>query len=676
MTVGEPSHRRGGQPWIAAQDAQHPVSAAAVTCEAGHDGEYAADCANRPERPLRLRSGEKWSGSFVCMGIRDADIDAVRAATDLVAVIGQHTEVKRSGRQWMARCPIHGERTPSLSISPEKGVWYCFGCQRSGDAITFVREVEGLDFVGAVERLAAAAGIVVERTGGDDRSRRRRRRLLELIDAAAGFYHEQLLEASDADDARRYLAGRGIDTNTIAKYRIGWAPDNWDRLVVHLSAGKDDTLDAGLGFVSKNGRLCDFFRGRVLFPVRDERGATVGFGGRVLPGGDGPKYINTPNSCRVYDKSRVLYGLYEHRRQIVKEAQAVVCEGYTDVIGCAVAGLSTAVAPCGTAMTEEHIKLLRRFSAERLVLTFDADAAGATAAARLHEWEHAHTVRMLVAQLPEGADPGSLAYSDPGQLVAATETPVEMLRWRVERSLTEADLSTIGNRAAAAAAAARIVADHPDPMVRDPFLMEIARRCSVDPSHLRAAAAAARSGDTGPDLAAGTTASTVVGVAEPVSEAEAEAVRLALHHGSEIAGWLQPELFCDPVCGEAFGVLRDCGGDVAAACAAATPPASGLLARLAAIGPGKAAPADVEGVMAGVARLAAQRAIRALVADTATSTDPARSRHLADCVTWLKQRTELLSDHTPSRSEALRELLPWLVEHRSAQLAALAAGAA
>ena len=611
------------------------------------------------------------------MGIRDADLDAVRAATDLVALIGQHTEVKRSGRSWMARCPIHGERTPSLSISAEKGVWYCFGCERHGDAITFVREVEGLDFVGAVEHLAARAGIVVEQTSGADRGRSRRRHLLDMVEAAAGFYHTALLDSGDAGDARQYLTDRGIDGDTIKQYRVGWAGAGWDRLVRHLDASKDDAVDAGLGRVSaKTGRLLDFFHARIVFPVHDERGSVVGFGGRVLPGGDGPKYMNTSGSCRVYDKSRVLYGLFEHRRHIVKAAEAVVCEGYTDVIGCAQAGIANAVAPCGTALTEDHVKLLKRFSAQRLVLAFDADTAGAAAAARLHEWEAAHSVRMTVAQLPDGSDPGSLAQTDPARLSEAVAEPVEMLRWQVERSLDAADLGSIGSRAAAAATAAKIVAGHPDPMVRDPFLGEIAQRCSVDVAHLRVAAgrvagrpnvSSGDAGRDGPRFDDGDAPDDGDGVGAPVSETEAEAVRLALHHSDAVAGWLRAELFCDPVCAEAFTALRAAGGDAAAACAASTSAAGGLLARLAAAG---AAPTDVEGVMAGVARLAAQRALRAMVADAAAASDPAVARHLAECVAWLKQRADLLTVHTAGRGEALREILPWLVEHRAARVGA------
>ena len=219
------------------------------------------------------------------MGIVADDIAKVRAATDIVAIIGEHTEIKRSGRQWMARCPLHGERTPSLSVSPEKGVYYCFGCQRSGDAITFVQEIEGLDFAGAVEMLAGRVGIQLRYDSRDESAvRGRRKRLLEAVAAARDFYHQRLLDGRDAGPARHYLRSRGYDGDLVRQWKLGWAPDDWDVLARRLGLSDDDLRDSGLGFVNRGGRQQDFFRGRVLFPISDERGDVVGFGGRVMPG--------------------------------------------------------------------------------------------------------------------------------------------------------------------------------------------------------------------------------------------------------------------------------------------------------------------------------------------------------------------------------------------------------
>ncbi|NIT97274.1 MAG: DNA primase, partial [Actinobacteria bacterium] len=180
------------------------------------------------------------------MGIHDEDIAKVRAAADLVALIGEHTEIKRSGRSWMARCPLHGERTPSLSVSPEKGVYYCFGCQRSGDAITFVQEIDNLDFVGAVESLASRYGIQLRYTSkGEGATRARKRTLLDAVAKAVDFYHERLLSGDDAGEARGYLRSRGYDGDIVRKYRIGWAPDGWDTLAKRLRLSADDLRDSG-----------------------------------------------------------------------------------------------------------------------------------------------------------------------------------------------------------------------------------------------------------------------------------------------------------------------------------------------------------------------------------------------------------------------------------------------
>jgi DNA primase len=234
------------------------------------------------------------------MGIHDDDIAKVRESADLVALIGEHTEIKRSGRQWMARCPMHGERTPSLSVSPEKGVYYCFGCSRSGDAITFVQEMDNLDFAGAVESLASRYGVQLRYTSKDEGSHRARKRtLLDAVAKAVDFYHDRLLNSPDAGEARGYLRSRGYDGEVVRRYRIGWAPDDWDKLAKHLRLSADDLRDSGLGFVNKAGRQQDSFRARVMFPIEDERGDPVGFGGRILPGHEGSKYTHTTNESAV-----------------------------------------------------------------------------------------------------------------------------------------------------------------------------------------------------------------------------------------------------------------------------------------------------------------------------------------------------------------------------------------
>ena len=588
------------------------------------------------------------------MGIVADDVARVRAATDIVAIIGEHTEIKRSGRQWMARCPLHGERTPSLSVSPGKGVYYCFGCQRSGDVITFVQEIEGLDFAGAVEMLAGRAGIRVQYTSRDESAARsRRRRLLESVVAARDFYHRRLLDSPDAGPARNYLRSRDYDGDLVRRWKIGWAPDGWDRLARQLRLSDDDLRDSGLGFVNRRGRQQDFFRGRILFPITDERGDPVGFGGRIMPGVDGPKYLNTSTDAKTYDKSRVLYGLHEHRRQIVKAGRAVVCEGYTDVIGCATAGIELAVATCGTALTEEHVRLLKRFSADRLVLAFDADAAGAAAAGRVYAWERQFELEVLVADLPPGKDPGDLGRSYPEALHRAVEEAIPFLQFRVDRTLAGADLSTIESRARAAERAVAVVNEHPDPMVRDPHVVEIADRCHVDPDHLRRFAAGgpsmapARAPDAGPAR----------GSADDRLTPEDEALQLAVHRPDEVAGRLHATLFGDPVHRQAFEALEQTGG-VVEACDRVSEPAAQLLHRLAV----DAGDASVEDVLARVARLTASRAMNDLRRLAASADDPSLRQQYSASVVWLKSQSERL-DERSTRGDALAGLLPWLIEH-------------
>ena len=586
------------------------------------------------------------------MGIVADDIAKVRAATDIIAVISAHTEIKRSGRQWMARCPLHGERTPSMSVSPDKGVYYCFGCQRSGDVITFVQEIEGLDFAGAVETLAGRAGIHLRYTSRDEgATRSRQKRLLEAVAKARDFYHQRLLDGRGAGPARNYLRSRGYDGGLVRRWKLGWAPDGWDRLARYLGLSDEDLRDSGLGFVNRGERQQDFFRARVLFPIADERGDVVGFGGRVMPGADGPKYLNTSADAKTYDKSRVLYGLHEHRRQIVKEAQAVVCEGYTDVIGCAEAGIELAVATCGTALTEEHVRLLKRFSADRLVLAFDADAAGAAAAGRVYAWERKFELEVLVADLPAGRDPGDLARTDPDALHRAVEKAVPLLQFRVDRALVGADLSTIESRARSAERAVTVVNEHPDPMVRDPHVMKIAGQCRVDPDHLRRFAAGGPS--MAPRLDDGGNATAAVDRLTP----EDEALQLAIHRSAEVANSLHATLFGDPVHREAFKALMD-EGAVVAASDRVSPQAARLLHRLA-VDEGGAA---VDDVLARVARLSARRAMNDLRRTAASSEDPSLRQQCSLSVAWLKSQSERL-DERATRTEALAGLLPWLIEH-------------
>ncbi|MDG1412117.1 MAG: DNA primase [Acidimicrobiales bacterium] len=587
------------------------------------------------------------------MGIHDEDIAKVRASADLVQLIGEHTEIKRSGRSWMARCPLHGERTPSLSVSPEKGVYYCFGCQRSGDAISFVQEIDNLDFVGAVESLAGRYGVTLRYTSQNEgATRARKRSLLDAVEKAVHFYHDRLLTSADAGEARGYLRSRGYDGELVRTYRIGWAPDDWDQLARRLKLKDDDLRDSGLGFVNKASRQQDSFRGRVMFPITDERGDAVGFGGRILPGHEGSKYKNTSTESSVYDKSKILYGLHTHRDGIVKAGEAIICEGYTDVIGYATGGIPRAVATCGTALTEDHVKLLKRFSADRVILSFDADAAGIAAAERVYTWEREYELDIRVAALPDGIDPDDLAREDPEALQRAVDEAMPFLKFRLERALAAGDLSTVEGRARTAEHALDVVSEHPDPLVRDPYVIEIADRCRLDVVRLRELLAGERSSvmpkraRVDPDTS----------LSPPTRlTPEDEAIRVAIHRPIEVVGLLSAGLFADPIRREAFEVLAEDG--LVAAADRAGPEAGTLLRRLAV----EAGEADADDVLAGLARLAGDRVMRDLQRSARMAEGMEQRRGYADAIQWVKSQLELLTESN-TREAAVAQLLPWLIE--------------
>jgi DNA primase len=418
------------------------------------------------------------------MGIPDEDVARVRAATDIVALIGEHAALKRQGRRWVGLCPFHGEKTPSFSVNADEGFYYCFGCQAKGDVITFVREMEHLDFVDAVRRLADKAGVTIREDANAGRDSQRRKVFFDVMEQAAGWYHQRLLVGADAGQARDYLRSRGYDGSVVRRFRLGWAPDGWDELCKALGLSEEVAVGAGLGFVNRRGRLQDAFRARVLFPICDPSGHPVALGGRVLPGSADPAKYKNSSETPIYSKRRTLYALNWAKQDIIKSDEVVVCEGYTDVIGLFGAGVERAVATCGTALAEEHVKLLRGF-ASRVVLAFDADGAGQSAAGRFYEWEHRLEINVAVAALPPGSDPGDLARTDPEGLRAAIEGAKPFLQFRVERILDGAELSTPEGRAKAADTALAAVAEHPDNLVRDQYLMQVAERCRLEPLLLR-----------------------------------------------------------------------------------------------------------------------------------------------------------------------------------------------
>ncbi len=416
------------------------------------------------------------------------DIDRVRERTDLAELAAEVTKVKRSGRSVMAVCPFHSEKTPSLSIDPARGLYHCFGCGKSGDVFSWIEETQGVDFAGSVELLARRAGVTLTETPGASKRRSRREALVAAMSDAVSFYTERLKSAPDAASARSYLRGRGYDTGVVDRFKLGYAPAAWDELTKHLrdrGHAEDAITLAGLGSRSRRGTVIDRFRGRVLFPIYDLRGDPVGFGARLLEG-DGPKYLNSPETP-IYHKSRLLYGLNWAKSEIVRAGEAVVVEGYTDVIAFHLADRPIAVATCGTALVDDHLDLLRRFS-ERIVLAFDADSAGTGAALRGFDKVLPGELDLRVGLLPEGRDPADLVGEGDEELLRkAVAESIPLLQFRIEQDLAGYDLDEAEARGRAAAAAARLVALHPNAVVRHEYAVLVSRRTGVDLSVVEAA---------------------------------------------------------------------------------------------------------------------------------------------------------------------------------------------
>lgn len=407
------------------------------------------------------------------------DLERIRQAVNLVELFEGVTTVRKVRGNFKALCPFHSEKTPSLSIDPARGLYHCFGCGVGGDIFTFVQETQGLSFVEAMEMLADRAGIVIRRDPRAVERRESRSRLVEAVAEAGRYYQDRLKSAPDAGHARSYVRGRNYGVEVVDQFELGYAPDQPDALISHLRGqGHKDTdiLAAGLARRVGRGRLVDQMRGRLMFPIHNVRGEMVGFGARLLRG-DGPKYLNTPETP-LYKKSELLYGLDKARSAISREELGVVVEGYTDVIAFHLADLPLAVATCGTALGEAHFDLLRRFSS-RIVLAFDADAAGAGAAVRGDDLRITSELGLdlRVAIMPEGRDPADLVFEDKwDQLREAVDGSAPITEFRLNRLLGRYNLGEREARTRAMREAAELIARHPDEAARYQHALYVAGR--------------------------------------------------------------------------------------------------------------------------------------------------------------------------------------------------------
>jgi DNA primase len=401
--------------------------------------------------------------------INDEDVKAVRDAVPIDAVVSEYLQLRNAGGgNLKGLCPFHDEKSPSFQVSPSKGLFHCFGCQEGGDTITFVMKVDHLTFSESVERLAAQAGITLRyEEGGYNPAHQRgeRIRLVEAHNAAAKFYIEQLDTSPEADTGRTFLAERGFDQAAAAHFGVGYSPQGWDHLTRHLRGKGFTDKELVLSGLSQEGRRgpIDRFRGRLMWPIRDIGGEVVGFGARKLYESDnGPKYLNTPDTA-IYKKSQVLYGIDLAKKDIAKSSRAVVVEGYTDVMACHLAGITTAIATCGTAFGGDHIKILRRLlmdnGSARVIFTFDGDAAGQKAALRAFEDDQKFAAETYIAIAPDGMDPCELRLAKGDAAVADLVEPrTPLFEFALRQIVLRYDLETPAGRAAALDEAAPIVA--------------------------------------------------------------------------------------------------------------------------------------------------------------------------------------------------------------------------
>ncbi|AOW86845.1 DNA primase [Streptomyces olivaceus] len=401
--------------------------------------------------------------------INDEDVKAVRDAVPIDAVVSEYLQLRNAGGgNLKGLCPFHDEKSPSFQVSPSKGFFHCFGCQEGGDTITFVMKIDHLTFSEAVERLAGQAGITLRyEEGGYNPTHQRgeRIRLVEAHKIAAEWYAEQLATGPEAETGRAFLAERGFDQAAAQHFGVGYSPQGWDHLTRFLRGKGFSDKELLLSGLSQEGRRgpIDRFRGRLMWPIRDIGGDVVGFGARKLYEADnGPKYLNTPETA-IYKKSQMLYGIDLAKKDIAKASRAVVVEGYTDVMACHLAGVTTAIATCGTAFGGDHIKILRRLlmdnGSARVIFTFDGDAAGQKAALRAFEDDQKFAAETYIAIAPDGMDPCDLRLAKGDDAVADLAEPrTPLFEFALRQIVSRYDLDTPAGRASALDEAAPVVA--------------------------------------------------------------------------------------------------------------------------------------------------------------------------------------------------------------------------
>jgi DNA primase len=425
-------------------------------------------------------------------------LERVKHTADIVEVISAHTDLRRQGARWTGLCPFHDERTPSFSVEPQEKLYHCFGCGVGGDVIKFVEEKEGMGFAEAVELLADRYGVELERDQEDPRAeakRQHRRRLEQLLERTAGYYANYLWESKEAGKARDYLAERGLGEQVLRDFGVGFAPSAWDKILVRgQQAGFSVQELAEVGLVQRNrdGREYDRFRSRIMFPIRDRRGRTFGFGGRAMRSEQGAKYVNTAETD-FFHKSQMLYGVDRAKGAVAKAARAVVVEGYTDVLALHQAGVEEAVGVMGTAITGEQVATLSGM-VEEVVLALDADSAGQEAMLRAQRVAAGRKMRLRVAAMPAGEDPADMMAAEGGaeRFAGLVEGAVELSDFQVGLVLDGTDVGSPVERDRALSEVAPVLAGLGESASRDDLVRRVAERLDLEPAMVMGRVVAAR----------------------------------------------------------------------------------------------------------------------------------------------------------------------------------------
>lgn len=424
-----------------------------------------------------------------------ADTQAIKDRVDIVALIQEYVPLKKAGANWKANCPFHHEKSPSFMVQPEKQIWHCFGCGKGGDIFSFIQEIEGIEFIEALKLLGKRAGVEVDtRVSALESSERSR--LQEVVSAATSFFHHFLLEIPAAEPARAYLAKRGVTKESIEEWQVGFAPDQWDLLTKYLlkkGFGLDDLVKSGLTIKrdnadTKSGRgFYDRFRGRVMFPLCDAHGTCVGFTGRILveTPESGGKYVNSPQSP-LYDKSRVLYGLSNAKSEIKKQDLVVLVEGQMDVIACHQHGFKNVVAASGTALTNEQIKLIKRYT-NNIAMAFDADEAGENAGRRGIDVAVENGLHVKVIQIPAGAgkDADEVLKKNPAVWQECIKNAEEVMTWYLAQVQKKYNFKDPRQKQTAAEILATQLSKIPLNIEKDDWLKKISAALEVEPQVFR-----------------------------------------------------------------------------------------------------------------------------------------------------------------------------------------------